>query len=81
MLKEYIIKRKLSEYLRLLLNQVFKVTFGEEDDLKDLSAITCDLLSKLVEQFHELYGHFDDMFTSDELLKLDVIEIKKIEEL
>jgi hypothetical protein len=49
LLKEYIIKRKLSEYLRLLLMQVFKSTFGDEDDVKDLSAMTCDLMEKLVE--------------------------------
>ena len=61
--------------------RVFKVTFGDEDDVKDLSATSCDLLSKLVEQFHELYNYFDDMFSSDELIKLGVIEVKKIEEL
>ncbi len=44
LLKEYIVKRKLSEYLRLLLMQVFKSTFGDEDDVKDLTAITCDLI-------------------------------------
>lgn len=58
LLKEYIIKRKLSEYLRLLLMQVFKVTFGDEDDINDLSAMTCDLMGKLVEQFNELYSYF-----------------------
>ena len=62
-LKEYIIKRKLGEYLRLLMMQVFKVTFGEEDNSTDLSETTCDLLSKLVEQFNELYSYFDDMFS------------------
>lgn len=63
LIKEYIVKRKLSEYLRLLLMQVFKVTFGEEDSVNDLSAMTCDLLAKLVEQLHELYSYFDIMFT------------------
>jgi hypothetical protein len=63
LVKEYIVKRKLSEYLRLLLMQVFKVTFGEEDSVNDLSAMTCDLMAKLVEQLHELYSYFDIMFT------------------
>jgi|688.fasta_scaffold949827_1 hypothetical protein len=63
LLKEYIIKRKLGEYLRLLMMQVFKVTFGEEDSPTDLSETTCDLLSKLIEQFNELYSYFEDMFT------------------
>ena len=67
LLKEYIIKRKLSEYLRLLLMQVFKSTFGDEDDVKDLSAMTCDLMEKLVEQFNQLYRYFDSMFSADEL--------------
>ena len=43
--------------------QVFKVSFGEEDSPTDLSETTCDLLSKLIEQFNELYSYFDDMFT------------------
>ena len=61
--------------------QVFKVTFGEEDNSTDLSETTCDLLSKLVEQFNELYSYFDDMFSQDQLLKMGVVEISQIQEL
>ena len=78
LLKEYIVKRKLSEYLRLLLIQVFKSTFGDEDDVKDLTAITCDLMEKLVEQFNELYGYFDPMFSADDLSALGVSEVRQI---
>ena len=78
LLKEYIVKRKLSEYLRLLLMQVFKSTFGDEDDVKDLTAITCDLMEKLVEQFNELYGHFDPVFSADDLSALGVSEVRQI---
>jgi hypothetical protein len=48
--------------------QVFKTTFGDEDDVTDLSAMTCDLMEKLVEQFNELYSYFDPMFSSDDLV-------------
>lgn len=81
LIKEYIVKRKLSEYLRLLLMQVFKVAFGEEDSVADLSATTCDFLAKLVEQFHELYSYFDAMYPASDLVRLGVTEIPQIHEL
>jgi hypothetical protein len=81
LIKEYIVKRKLSEYLRLLLMQVFRETFGDEDNVNDLSAMTCDFLAKLVEQFKQLHGFFDVMFTAGQLTALGVKEVEQIEEL
>jgi hypothetical protein len=75
LLKEYIVRRKLSEYLRLLMMQVFKEAFGDEDIVYDLTAETCDLLGKLVEQFGELHADFACMFSEDNLLHLGVTEV------
>ena len=73
LLKEYIIKRKLAEYLRLL---IFQVTM----QLEDLSCDANDLLVKLVTEFHELYSYFT-MYEKDDFEKMNVVEVRKLEEL
>jgi hypothetical protein len=40
----------------------------------------CDLLVKLVEQFHELYGYFNT-FSKEDFERLGVVEVRRIGEL
>ena len=73
LLKEHIVQRKLSEYLRLL---IFQVT----SQVDDLSVTANDLLVKLVAEFHELYNYFT-LFTESDFKKLGVKEVQKLKEL
>ena len=73
LLKEHIIKRKLSEYLRLLILQV-------TSQVEDLSVDANDLLVKLVAEFHELYRDFT-LLTENDFKKLGVSEVRKLKEL
>ena len=73
LLKEHIVQRKLSEYLRVL---IFQVT----SQIEDLSVTANDLLVKLVIEFHELYNCFT-MFTESDFKRLGVNEVQKLKEM
>ena len=73
LVKETIIKRKLSEYLRLL---IFQIT----SQVNDLSVDANDLVVKLVAEFHELYNCFTQ-FSEDDFKRMGVKEVQKLSEM
>ena len=73
LLTEHIIKRKLSEYLRLL---IFQIT----SQVNDLSSDANDLLVKLVTEFHCFYGSFTKL-NEDDFKRLGVKEVQRLKEL
>jgi len=72
-LKETVVKRKLGEYLRLLIMQVLS-------QINDLSVDANDLLVKLIVEFKELHRYFDK-FTESDFERLGVHEVRKLREL